>query len=46
MLRSSLQNIHLLCVAKYEIMKKYGIEEVLKPIVESVQELEKVQESK
>ena len=41
-LRSSLKNIHLLCVAKYEMIKKYGIEEVLKPIVKSILELEKV----
>ena len=43
-LRSSLQNIHLLCVAKYEVVKKkYGIEEILKPILESIKGLEKLQ---
>ena len=35
-LRSFLQNIHL-CVAKCEV-KKYGIEEILKPILESIKE--------
>lgn len=41
-LRSPLKNIHLLCVAKYEFIKKYGIEEVMAPIVEALLELEKV----
>ena len=41
-LRSSLKNIHLLCVAKYELIKKYGIEKVMTPIVEALLELEKV----
>ena len=41
-LRSSLKNIHLLCVAKYELIKKYGIEQVMTAIVEALLELEKV----
>ena len=41
-LRSSLKNIHLLCVVKYELIKKYGIEKVMTPIVEALLELEKV----
>lgn len=41
-LRSSLKNIQLLCVARNPIIVKYGIEEILKPIVESIQALEKV----
>ena len=41
-LRSSLKNIHLLSVAKYEIIKKYGIDEFLKPTVESILQLEEV----
>ena len=36
------QNIHLLCVTKYEMVKKYGFEEILKPILECIQEFEKV----
>ena len=41
-LRSSLKSIQLLCVAKYPIVVKLGIEEVLKPIVEDTKALEKV----
>ena len=41
-LRSSLKSIQLLCVARNPIIVKYGIEEILKPIVESIQALEKV----
>lgn len=41
-LRSSLKNIHLLCIAEYGLIKKYGIENVMKPIVEALLELEKV----
>ena len=40
--RSSLKSIQLLCVTRNPIIVKYGIEEILKPIVESIQELEKV----
>ena len=40
-LRSSLKNIHL-CVAEYNVIKKYGIEEILKPILDSLLDLEKV----
>ena len=40
--RSSLKSIQLLCVARYPIIIKYGIEEILQPIVKSIQELEKV----
>ena len=42
-LRSSLKNIHLLCVAEYKVIKKYGIEEILKPILDSILDLEKVE---
>ena len=44
-LRSSLKSIQLLCVARNPIVVKYGIEEILKPIVKSVQALEKVYKS-
>jgi hypothetical protein len=40
--RSSLKSIQLLCVARNPIIVKYGIEEILKPIVKSIQKLEKV----
>ena len=40
--RSSLKNIHILCVAKYEMIKKHGIEVFLKPILNSLLELEMV----
>ena len=40
--QSSLKSIQLLCVARNPIIVKYGIEEILKPVVESIQELEKV----
>lgn len=41
-LRSSLKSIQLLCVVKNDIVVKYGIEAILKPIVESIQALEQV----
>ena len=41
-LRSTLKSIQLLCIAKYTVIVKYGIEEILRPIVESVQKLEMV----
>ena len=41
-LRSLLKSIQLLCVTRNPIIVKYGIEEILKPIVESIQALEKV----
>lgn len=40
--RSSLKSIHLLSIAKYEHIVEYGIEELLKPVVEDVLKLEKV----
>lgn len=40
-LRSSLKGIHLLSIAKYEHIVKYGIEELMKPVVEDVLKLEK-----
>ena len=42
--RSSLKSIQLLCVARNPIIVKYGIEEILKPIVGSIQKLEKVKQ--
>lgn len=41
-LRSSLKSIHLLSIAKYEIICKYGIENLLKPVVDDVLKLERV----
>lgn len=41
-LRSSLKSIQLLCVARNLVIVKYGIEVILKPIVESIQALEQV----
>lgn len=41
-LRSTLKSIHLLSIAKHECIVRYGIEELLKPVVEDVLELEKV----
>ena len=41
--RSFLKSIQLLCVARNSIVVEYGIE-ILKPIVESVQKLEKVKQ--
>lgn len=41
-LRSSLKSIHLLSIAKYEHIVKYGIEELIEPVVEDVLKLEKV----
>ena len=40
--RSSLKSIQLLCVARNPIIVQYGIEDILKPVVESIQELEKI----
>ena len=40
--RSSLKSIQLLCVARNDIIVKYGIDEILKPVTESIQELEMV----
>lgn len=39
-LRSSLKSIHLLSIAKYELIIRYGIEELLKPVVHDVLKLE------
>jgi hypothetical protein len=41
-LRSSLNSINLLSIAKYEYICKYGIEELIKPVIDDVLELEKV----
>ena len=41
-LRSSLKSIHLLSIAKYEYIRRYGIEEVLRPVIEDVLRLEQV----
>ena len=41
-LRSALKSIHLLSVAKYEVIKKYGFVEFLSPIVKDIQRLESV----
>ena len=41
-LRSSLKNIHLLCIVKHEIITKYGIEEILKPVIDDILKLESV----
>lgn len=41
-LRSSLKSIHLLSIAKHEIITEYGIEELLKPVVHDVLKLERV----
>ena len=38
--RSSLKAIQLLCVVKYNHIKKYGITEVLAPIVRAIWQLE------
>ena len=40
--RSSLKSIQLLSAVKYDIVVKYGIEEILKPTVEAIKKLEKV----
>ena len=40
MLRSRLGAIMLLAVAKSEVISKYGIDEILKPFVEEMMELE------
>ena len=41
-LRSSLKSIQLLSVAKYDHLKAYGIEEMLRPVIEDVKKLESV----
>ena len=41
-LRSTLKSIHLLCVAKYSVIKKYGFEKILSPVIEDIQRLESV----
>lgn len=40
--RSSLKSIQLLSVVKYEMVVKYGIANILQPVVEAIQALEKV----
>ena len=40
--RSTLQAIQLLCAVKTECIKKYGIDEVLKPFMLAINELESV----
>ena len=40
--RSSLKNIHLLGIAKYEYICKYGLEELLSPVIQDVLKLESV----
>lgn len=41
--RSALHMIQLVCLAKSKLIDEYGVDEVLKPFVESIQKLEKVQ---
>ena len=41
-LRSSLKSIHLLCIARYQLITKYGIDEIFAPIVEAIRILESV----
>ena len=41
-LRSSLKSIQLLCAVKYSFVVKYGLNEIFKPVVEAILELEKV----
>lgn len=41
-LRSTLKSIHLLSIAKYEVICKHGIDEFLKPIIDDVLKLEGV----
>ena len=43
-LRSSLKSIYLLSVVKHEYIIKYGIDEMLKPVVQDILKLEKVQD--
>lgn len=40
--RSSLLNIHLLCITKSSTLQKYGATVVLQPIMKEVKELEEV----
>ena len=39
-LRSSLKSIHLLCIARHQLITKYGIDEILTPIIEDIKRLE------
>ena len=41
-LRSTLRSIHLLSISKYEIITTYGIDELLKPVIDDVLKLESV----
>lgn len=41
-LRSSLKNIHLLCILKHSYVIKYGIDVILEPVIEAVKKLEEV----
>ena len=41
-LRSTLKSIHLLGIAKYEVICKYGIDKLLKPVIDDVLKLEQV----
>ena len=40
--RSSLKSIHLVAITKSTIIKKYGPDEILKPFMNAIKELEKV----
>jgi len=40
--RSSLKSIHLVTIAKSTIIKKYGPDKILKPFMNAIKELEKV----
>ena len=40
--RSSLKSIHLVTITKSTIIKKYGPDEILKPFMNAIKELEKV----
>ena len=41
-LRSKLNNIQLLLLAKYSCVSEYGIDQMLEPIVEDIKKLESV----
>ena len=41
-LRSKLNNIQLLPLAKYSSVSEYGIDQILEPIVEDIKKLESV----
>lgn len=41
-LRSTLKSIHLLSIAKYEVICKYGIDELLEPVITDVLKLKRV----